>query len=85
MTQEGQGRWTRYRLFKERSQHKEERSQHKNSQSNEFTLTEEKLMRLEKIAKLSKNQKRLPPKELEKIILQLCEHEWLTRKQLVRS
>ena len=69
LVQEGQGRWSRYRLpDTDGSEHKAGRSEH-----NEELLA---------IAAVARSRKRLPPSETEKILLKLCENRWLTRNQL---
>lgn len=83
LLQEGQGRWSRYRLpvvidsvhKAEQSVHKAEHSVHKPEHS---VHNEE----LRAIASPARNQKRLLPEEMEKIILALCDGRWLTRNQL---
>ena len=83
LSQEGQGRWTRYRLpallhslpNEADSLHKPGHSLHKHGDS----LHNGKLLA---IAAPALNQQRLPPKEMEKILLELCRERWLTRNEI---
>jgi len=76
LNQEGQGRWTRYRLpaisdplpSKVDSLHKSGHS----LRNDELTA----------IAAPALNQQRLSPKEMEKILLDLCKDRWLTRNEI---
>ncbi len=76
LTQEGQGRWTRYRLpmpshslsGKADSLRKPDHSLH-----NDELLA---------IAAPALRQQRLPPNEMEKILLELCRGRWLTRNEI---
>jgi ATP-dependent DNA helicase RecG len=79
LLQNGQGRWTQYCLpsnLDHNSLHIDNHSVHKieNSTDQWDALT--------KIAEPAKLNKRLSPKEMESIILQLCNDHWLTRKQI---
>jgi len=38
--------------------------------------------KLFEIAAIARNNKRLPPKEMERLILRICTRNWLTRRQL---
>ena len=90
LVQEGQGRWSRYRLpDNSRSEHKAGHSEHKawgsehkawgsEHKAEDFEHGDELLA----IATLARNQQRLPPDEMERIILELCQGHWLTRNQL---
>jgi ATP-dependent DNA helicase RecG len=91
LTQDGQGRWTRYRLPREsdsvhkesHSVHKESHSVHKESHSVHKTeLSDIELDELHKIANPARENRRLSPQELEAVISKLCKDHWLTRRQL---
>lgn len=76
LTQEGQARWSRYRLpLQDHSEHKAGHSVHKVGHS-------EHSDELDAIASLARRQKRLQPAEMENIILKLCQGRWLTRNEL---
>ena len=76
LLQEGQGRWSRYRLpVILDSVHKPDHSVHKADHS---VHNEE----LRDLAAPARTQKRLLPEEMERIILALCDGRWLTRNQL---
>ncbi len=90
LMQEGQGRWTRYRLpVIDHSLHKPEISLHKSGHSllkpdhslhkPGHSLHSEELLA---IAAPALNQRRLPPKKMEKILLELCRERWLTRNEI---
>lgn len=90
LNQEGQGRWTRYRLpalshslpGKADSLHKPGHSLHKVDHSlhnDDHSLHNGELLA---IAAPALNQQRLPPKEMEKILLELCKGRWLTRNEI---
>jgi ATP-dependent DNA helicase RecG len=86
LLQNGQGRWTQYCLpsdldlnplhTDDHSVHKGDHSVHKEE---DFADQREALTKIAEPAKLNK---RLSPKEMESIILQLCNDHWLTRKQI---
>lgn len=94
LVQIGQGRWTRYKLSASTSDsihkvpdcvhktidsiHKDAESLHKEEHSIHNAKTWEQLQRL---AVPANNNKRLPPQEMEKLILTLCQGIWLTRRQ----
>ncbi len=102
LTQDGQGRWTRYRLHAEfdsvhkeidsvhkeidsvhkeiDSVHKEIDSVHKDIYKNEIPDIE--WNELIKIAESTRQNKRLTHKEMESVLLNLCQKHWLTRRQL---
>ncbi len=92
LIQDRQGRWTRYRLPLEvHSVHKEAHSVHKEVHSvhkeiNDSVHKEEvppdQWDALLIIAEPARQNRRLPPVEMEKAILRLCQGCWLTRKQL---
>lgn len=76
LVQEGQGRWSRYRLpLAPHSEHKGGNSEHKENDS-------EQSDRLMTVAAPARSQQRLPPQQMEAIILDLCRERWLTRNQL---
>ncbi len=91
--QNGQGRWTQYCLpsnlnspnigIDDHSVHKDSHSVHKDDHSVHKEKNSDKQWNaLTRIAEPAKLNKRLPPKEMEAIILQLCNDHWLTRKQI---
>lgn len=98
LTQEGQGRWTRYRLPVSPyslhndphsihkgadSVHKEADSIHKAADSvHKSEFSSQELERLTSIAALARQNRRLPPKEMERVIMILCHGIWLTRRQM---
>jgi len=114
LVQEGQARWSRYRLPMQvkDSIHKDNDSIHKNDYSihnaahfihksedsprktispinisphdrHIFTqISDDELAKLYEIADHARRNKRLVPKDMEKIIRALCTDRWLTRKQL---
>ncbi|MDO8947724.1 MAG: putative DNA binding domain-containing protein [Desulfocapsaceae bacterium] len=90
LTQEGQGRWIRYRLpVSLKSLHKDVDTVHKDVHSVHkvgLTLLSEsaaaELKTLNRIADTARKNKRLPPTEMEQLVLQLCFGRWLTRRQL---
>lgn len=76
ISQEGQGRWTRYRLpAVSDSLPRKADSLHKTDHS----LHNDELMA---IAAPAIHQQRLSPKEMEKILLDLCKDRWLTRNEI---
>lgn len=90
LMQEGQGRWSRYRLPEtSHSVHKDEGSLHKGSNSLHSNISSLHKANnsihnpeLLAIAALAQRQKRLPPAETEQILLKLCKDRWLTRHEL---
>lgn len=91
LTQDGQGRWTQYYLPSEpESLHKDLHSLHKNSYSlhkdlhslHKEEISDNSWNILISIAQPAKINKRLSPKKMESIILQLCQSHWLTRRQI---
>ena len=74
LVQDGQGRWTRYRLAPT-SVHKAETSVHKEPGSLH-------MLELSKIAETARQSKRLSYSEMETILIGLCQGRWLTKKQL---
>lgn len=77
LLQNGQALWTQYYLPLHKdshSLHKDSHSLHENSNDQWSALT--------KIAEVARKNKRLPPKEMEAIILKLCKNHWLTRRQI---
>jgi len=97
LIQEGQARWSSYRLPYERSDsgssglysiHKQDHPVHKQGYSihkrklMDEELTDWELDELNEIAAKAQKCKRLPPDEMERIILELCDGRWMTRKLL---
>lgn len=91
LVQNGQGRWTQYRLpplsdsvhTLPHSIHKAPDSVHKGGQlEHKYEITDFEWVKLQEIAKQAKINKRLPPKQMEQIILRLCKDRWLTRNQI---
>ena len=90
LRQEGKGRWTRYYLPNviygvTHSLHKEDHSLHKENHSlhkENHSLHKEEIKILQEIASLAVRKKRLNQKEMESIILRLCNKRWLSRNQL---
>ena len=77
LMQDGQGRWTRYRLPREPdSLHKDFHSLHKTE------LTDNETNELITISEPARKNRRLTTKQMESIVLRLCEKHWLTRKSL---
>ena len=77
LIQEGQGRWTRYRLPADNgSPHKGGRSLHNG------TLDDEALKALTLVAAPARENRRLSPQDMEQLILKLCRNRWLSRRQL---
>lgn len=98
LDQEGRGRWTRYRLpdampGNESPVHKNGNRAHNgtgnpvhkagNPLHNETSpVHKESVDALELIAQPARNRLRLPPKDMEAIILKLCTGRWLTRRKI---
>ena len=93
LSQEGQGRWTRYRLVSEpASVHKDGSSVHKDGSSvhkggssvhTDFAgLSDAEIDELFKVAEPARTHGRLDPAEMEHLILKICQGRWLTRRQL---
>lgn len=83
LVQEGQGRWSRYRLSETISSvHKPDDSEHKGGSSEHKAGGSEHSAGLLAIAAPARSQQRLQPAEMERIILELCHGCWLTRNQL---
>lgn len=100
LIQEGQGRWTRYKLFKVcdslnndiDSAHNDIDSIHNGPDSvhNDFdsihndpdSIHRASQSALKEIAIAASTKKRLDPKIIEGIILQLCANRWFTRREL---
>jgi ATP-dependent DNA helicase RecG len=82
--QEGQGRWTRYRIVPAiDSLHKGVDSLHKGVDSLHTKETSDREWdALIKIAEPARQNERLSTKQIESILLRLCEDHWLTRKRL---
>ncbi len=93
LLQEGQGRWSRYRLpdsvHKEGgsvhkagdSVHKADGSAHKAGDS-AHNDTADAMATLAPIAAPARANQRLEPKRMEQLILTLCQERWLTRNQM---
>lgn len=91
LIQDGQGRWTRYRLAPEsNSVHNGMDSVHKvidsvhmgNGSVHKIEIAENEWDVLIKIAEPARRNRRLTHKEMESILLSLCQKHWLTRRQL---
>lgn len=91
LVQEGQGRWTRYRLPEDSdslhkgpdSLHKAVDSLHKGTVSiPSGDIDSAEVESLLQVATPARQQKRLPPQEMEQILLNLCRNRWLTRNQI---
>jgi ATP-dependent DNA helicase RecG len=91
LSQEGQGRWTRYCLSPNSgSVHKDVNSVHMKSDSvhklsrsvHKTQLSDTEWDELVKIATPARKNRRLSNKEMESILLKLCQGQWLTRRQL---
>jgi len=90
LVQEGQGRWSRYKLpetgcpapISGGSEHKAGGSEHKAGGSEHKAGGSEHSNALLELAAPARNQKRLQPDEMERIILELCRGRWLTRNKL---
>ncbi len=83
LVQEGQGRWSRYRLpFLNHSEHKGGDSEHKERSSEHKDRDSEHRHLLQAIAAPARSQQRLQPDEMERLILELCRGRWLTRNEL---
>jgi len=98
LAQEGLGRWTRYRLpltgcyphMDVGSIHKRVDSPHKDVDSihtGEHSEHSDEMAyihrnKLLKIAAVARENRRMAPKEMERLILRLCRENWLTRRQL---
>lgn len=91
LIQDGQGRWTRYHLSpapdsvhkKVDSVHKEIDSVHKEVDCvHRLEIPDNEWDGLVKITEPARQNRRLPPKEIESILLKVCQKHWLTRTQL---
>ncbi len=89
LVQAGHGRWTRYRLVcAPSSVHKDSSSVHKDLSSAHSRATslasfsDDEMRTLYKIATPALSQSRLPPKEMEALLLDICRGRWLTRRQM---
>jgi ATP-dependent DNA helicase RecG len=91
LSQEGQGRWTRYRVPSEvDSLHKRVDSLHKRADSlhkgvdslHKPESADSELDELFEIAEPARQGKRLSNTQMELILLRLCESRWLTRRKL---
>jgi ATP-dependent DNA helicase RecG len=91
LVQDGQGRWSRYRLPPEpNSLHKGIDSLHKGVDSlhkgidslHREEISQDEWGKLEKIAEPARQNRRLSNKAMESILLRLCRNHWLTRRRL---
>jgi ATP-dependent DNA helicase RecG len=91
LIQDGQGRWTRYSFptisdslhMGTDSLHKRFHSLHMGTDSlHSAEVADNETDELYKIAELARQSRRLSNKQLESIILKLCERHWLTRRRL---
>ena len=98
LRQQGTGRWARYRLpvacdplqtgpgsehKGDDSVHKAVGSEHKDDDSVQSgQISEADFQALCALAAPARQQQRLTPKEMERIILRLCRGHWLSRRQL---
>ena len=84
LSQERQGRWTRYRISPELdSLHKGVDSLHKGVDSlHKPKASDNELDALSEIAEPARQGKRLSNAQMESILLKLCEKHWLTRRKL---
>ena len=97
LLQDGQSRWTTYHLPSmqtinqgpnslhkdNHSLHKDDRSLHKDDHSLHIEeISPEEWIELKQLALPANQSKRLPPPQMEAIILRLCKERWLTRKQI---
>ncbi len=91
LSQKGRGRWTCYYLpSTSDSVHKSSDSVHKSSDSvhkdpdsiHKQEIPEDQWATLLDLADPARKNRRLLPLEMEKIILNLCDNQWLTRRQL---
>lgn len=98
LIQEGQGRWTRYRLPAEngslhngrysvrngsRSVHNDRHSVHNGSRSvHNADMENEDQEALLSMVSPARQKQRLDPAVMEKLILDLCRNRWLSRRQL---
>jgi ATP-dependent DNA helicase RecG len=83
LVQEGQARWSRYRLVDaESSEYKAGDSLHKDVSSLHKAGDSLHNPELLAIAAVARRQKRMNPAEMEQIILQLCRGRWLSRHEL---
>jgi ATP-dependent DNA helicase RecG len=90
LVQEGQTRWSRYRLpaiqnsehIADGSEHKTGDSEHIADGSEHKTGDSEHNPELMAIAAPARMKHRLNPGEMERIILELCRNRWLTRNKL---
>jgi ATP-dependent DNA helicase RecG len=83
LVREGQGRWSRYRLPEvDDSIHKGDDSLHSDIASLHKAGDSVHNPELLAIAMPARQQKRLDPPDMERIILRLCQGRWLTRHEL---
>ena len=92
LIQEGQARWSRYRLPVQgpsehkaiHSEHNSGYSEHKDVRSEHRPGDSEHSSDLLEIATPARSQQRLQPAETEKLILRLCQNRWLSRNELAQ-
>ncbi|HAB99469.1 MAG TPA: hypothetical protein DCE71_06585 [Parachlamydiales bacterium] len=84
LTQDGQGRWTRYRLSPQSdSLHKGIDSLHKGIDSlHKEEISDLELNELMAIAESARQNKRLSNQEMESILLKICQKHWISRRKL---
>ncbi len=83
LVQEGSGRWTRYRLpAGGHSVHKGGHSVHKSGHSVHKATESGHSEEILAIAAPAREQRRLSPENMERIILDLCRGRWFTRNEL---
>ncbi|MDO9519336.1 MAG: hypothetical protein Q7L19_03865 [Pseudohongiella sp.] len=82
LIQEGQARWSRYRLpVHVRSEHTAIHYEHDAGYSEHKGGRSEHSVDLLEIAKPARSQQRLQLAETEKLILRLCQNRWLSRNE----
>ncbi len=82
LVQEGQGRWSRYRLPARHSEQSGAGSVHKDGGSIHNGGGSVHSAEMQAIAASAREQSRLPPEKMERIILELCQGRWLNRTDL---
>jgi len=92
LQQEGQGRWTRYRLPASDVRPGDSDSVHNGTDSVRKDLDSvhkgaDSIHKdfdplLLKIAEPARNRQRLPPEQMERLIIEICRGRWLTRREL---
>ncbi|WP_404415150.1 RNA-binding domain-containing protein [Marinospirillum sp.] len=82
LEQEGRGRWTRYQLPDHPASSSVLNSTHKSTDSVHSSAHNANFQELEKLAQPARNNKRLPPEDMQEILVELCRGRWLTRNEL---